>query len=72
MPACLRSSWSAITGLGVAGTRRIEAFFTTHPALTGQHGIELDILLLHARFSPARAPSRNPPLTASRARASLN
>lgn len=29
-----RRWWSAIAGLGVAGARRIEAFFAAHPALT--------------------------------------
>ncbi|ACR32736.1 phage integrase family protein [Burkholderia glumae] len=29
-----RRWWSSISGLGVAGARRIEAFFATHPALT--------------------------------------
>ncbi|MBL3961195.1 tyrosine-type recombinase/integrase [Burkholderia sp. KCJ3K979] len=29
-----RRWWSAIAGLGVSGARRIEAFFTEHPALT--------------------------------------
>ncbi|WP_175924236.1 phage integrase family protein [Burkholderia latens] len=29
-----RRWWSAIAGLGVAGARRIEAFFAVHPALT--------------------------------------
>ena len=43
-----RRWWTAITGLGVAGARRIEAFFAAHPALTER-----------ARALIAAAPSGN-------------